>query len=256
MKTRYLDIDDRTDELRQVMRKDREKAREFQAKFDCSLIYHENALEGIVFSSQELIAALDPTAVAADASMVPIFAEIRNHRAAMEYIRNEAREKDSRITVTLMKKLYEVLGQGLEGRDKAIYRRDMPLHRTYFHDIAQPAKIASLVEKLVDFTCTAEFREYHPVNQAIATHFQFMQIFPFSENSGKVARMMQHYVLIKEGYLPVIIHSLDRQRDYEALRAPVPVLRLLIVEAMENSLDNAVKFFARTTLIPLRASNE
>ena len=62
----------------------------------------------------------------------------------------------------------------------------MPLHRTYFHDIAQPAKIQGLLEKLVDFTATAEFREYHPIKQAATVQHQFLQIFPFTEHCGKV----------------------------------------------------------------------
>jgi len=257
MKTRYLDIDDRTSELRLLMRKDREKAREFLGKFDCSLIYHENALEGIVFSSVELLAALDPNAVAADASLVPVFTEIRNHKAALEEVRKEARDAKSKITVTLMKKLYEILGTGIEGREKANYRRDMPLHRTYFHDIAQPPRIPIQLEKLVDFTTTAEYREMHPVHQAATVQYMFMQAFPFTDNSGKVARLLSHLVLIRSGYLPAIIHAIDRQRYYEALRLPVPNLRQLLLEAMENSLENAFKFFRQGAPIPMhRASNE
>ena len=258
MKTRYAYIDERTEALRRLMRKSRERAREFQAKFDCSLIYHENALEGIVFSSQELIDALDPSAVAADASMVPVFAEIRNHRAALQAIREEARDKKSRITVTLMKRLYEILGAGIEGRDKANYRRDMPLHRTYFHDIAQASKIPVQLEKLADFTLGAEFRESHPVNQAATVQWMFMQAFPFIDNSGKVARLLSHLILIRSGYLPAIIHAIDRQRYYESLRLPVANLRSLVLEAMENSLDNAFKFFDQQTAIRIqhRASNE
>ncbi len=256
MKTRYLEIDDRTNELRQLMRKDTAKAREFLGRFDCSLIYHENALEGIVFSSAELLAALDPNAVAADASMVPVFTEIRNHKAALEFVRKEARDPKSRITVTLMKQLYEILGTGIEGRDKANYRRDMPLHRTYFHDIAQPPKIPAALEKVVDFTNSAEYREMHPVHQAATVQYMFMQAFPFVDNSGKVARLLSHLHLIRSGYLPAIIHAIDRQRYYESLRLPVPTLRQLLLEAMENSLENAFKFFQQGATIPVqRASN-
>ncbi|MBI5549604.1 MAG: Fic family protein [Deltaproteobacteria bacterium] len=257
MKTRYVDIDDRTDDLRRLMRKEKERARQFLAKFDCSLIYHENALEGIVFSSQELLAALDPNAVAADASIVPIFTEIRNHRAALDLVREEAGDKRSRITVTLFKKLYEVLGTGIEGREKAVYRRDMPLHRTYFHDISQPANIPAQLEKLVDFTTTAEYREFHPINQAATIHWMLMQAFPFTENSGKVARLVSHLILIRAGYLPAIIHAIDRQRYYESLRLPVGTLRQLLLEAMENSLENAFKYFSQQAAIRVhRASGE
>ena len=41
-------------------------------------------------------------------------------------------------------------------REKSGFRKDMPLHRTYFHDISQPAKIPGELEKLVDVTASAE----------------------------------------------------------------------------------------------------
>ncbi|HCF58361.1 MAG TPA: cell filamentation protein Fic [Myxococcales bacterium] len=243
MKTRYLGVDERTEALKDRLDSGSVEALEFQSKFDLSLVYHENALEGIVFTSAELLGALDPSAEASDASQVPVFAEIRNHKAALDLVRAEARNKKSKISVTLMKKLYEMLGAGVAGRDKAVYRKDMPLHRSYFHEIAPPTKIPSLLEKLVDATTTAEYRENHALNQAATVQWLFMQAFPFSENSGKVARLLSTFVLLKRGYLPVIIHAADRQRYYDALRLPVASLRHLLLEAMENSLDNAFKFF-------------
>ena len=120
----------------------------------------------------------------------------------------------------------------------------MPLHRTYFHDIAQPAKIPALLEKLVEFTGTTEFREYHPIKQAATFQYQFLQIFPFSEHSGKVA---------PDGSqpdppaprLPAVRHPLHRPaavlRGLPGHRRPS--FRTLLMDAMENSLDNALKFF-------------
>jgi Fic family protein len=257
MKTRYLEVDDRTEELNEILASGKGRAQEFQGKLDLSVIYHENALEGIVFSSAEMLLALDPTAVAVEASMIPVFSEVRNHKAAIDFVRAEAGAKKTNITLTLVKKLYEILGAGIEGREKATYRKDMPLHRTYFHEIDQPTKIAASLEKLVDFTTTAEFREQHPINQAASVQWSFMQAFPFPENNGKVARLLSHLVLIRQGYLPAVIHSIDRQRYYECLRMPMTGLRQLLLEAMENSLDNAFNFFGRQPKSHRRqASNE
>jgi len=73
---------------------------------------------------------------------------------------------------------------------------------------------------------------------------QFLQIFPFSEFSGKIGRMCTNLILLRHGYLPCVIHSIDRQRYYESLRGSVAGFRLLLMEAMENSLDNALKYFS------------
>ena len=67
----------------------------------------------------------------------------------------------------------------------------------------------------------------------------------------------QKIILIRSGYLPAIIHAIDRQRYYEGLRLPVATLRQLLLEAAENSLDNAFKFFSQQATIKIhRASNE
>ncbi len=131
----------------------------------------------------------------------------------------------------------------LKERERAGLRKDMPLHRTYFHDIAQPAKIQALLDKLLEFTASTEFKEYHPIKQAATFQFQFLQVFPFSEHSGKVARMTSNLILQRHGYIPCIIHSIDRQRYYESFRGTPASFRILMMDAMENSLDNGLKYF-------------
>lgn len=267
MKERYQEIEEKNDQLRDYLSIYKEKGAEFLERFEMSWIYHDSALEGTVYSPQELQAALKPGTVAAEASMMPVVLEIRNHRAAVDFIREEARvggKKQAQITLTTIKRIHDLISGSTpeamaaraaverrertekelaKERDKAGYRKDMPLHRTYFHDIQQPAKIPAALEKLVDFTASAEFREYHPIKQAATVQHQFLQIFPFTENSGKVGRMCSNLILLRHNYFPVIIHSIDRQRYYESLRGPVGLFRTLLMDAMENSLDNAVKYF-------------
>ncbi len=241
----YLAIDDKVEALRDFVTAKPRAALDFEKKFELSWIYHDNALEGIVLAAPELIQALNGGPVA-DSSMSSVFAEVLNHRDAIHLIRQEAANPKLKLSLTLVKRLYETLGLNIAGKDKAVYRRDMPLHRNYFHDIAPPAKVPDQLQKLIDFCNSSEFREYHAVKQAGVLHYGFMQVFPFTENSGKLARLMMNLILLRQQYLPAIIHSIDRQRYYETLRQPNTALRALVMEAEENSLDNAVKFFRET----------
>ncbi|MHB8418565.1 MAG: Fic family protein [Myxococcales bacterium] len=243
MRTRYLEIDDRMEAFWELLGDRPGQAEEFHQKLEMSWIYHDNALEGVVLSAAELGLAVSGAPVS-DAALAPMFAEIRNMKSAIALVREEAENPRFRFNLTLVKKLYETLGRGFDGRDKAAYRKDMPLHRTYFHDIAQPSKIPDQLEKLLGFCVTAEFKEYHPIKQAAVVHYGFMQIFPYTENSGKVARLLMNLLLLRYRYLPAIIHAIDRQRYYETLRQPNTALRALVLEAEENALDNAYKFFA------------
>jgi Fic family protein len=240
-RTRYLDLDDRTEDVRELMRERPREARDFMEKYELSWVYHENALEGMVLTHAELRQAFDQSGIV-DSSMVHVYTEIRNERAAIEFVKQDAKNRP-RFNLTLVKKLYEILYQGLPNRMPVTLRRDMPLHRTYFHDIVQPVQIQPGLEQLFDFMASEEFHRMHPIKQATHSHHRFMEIFPFSDLSGKVGRMMMNLILIQHGYMPVILHSIDRQKYYEGLRLPATQFGHVVMDAMDNSLDNAYKFF-------------
>ena len=267
MKERYQEIDEKNETLRDYLGIFKDKSRDFLEKFEMSWIYHDAALEGTVYTQQELASALFPERATMDPAMIPVVLEVRNHKAACDFLREEASangRKQAQITLTTIKRIHDLLcGSTPEAqqaranierrertekelakeRDRSGYRKDMPLHRTYFHEIAQPAKIQPMLEKLVDYTGSAEFREFHPIKQAAVVQHRFMQIFPFTENSGKVGRMLTNLVLLRNGYMPAIIHSIDRQRYYESLRGAEGLFRTLLMDAIENSLDNGIKYF-------------
>ncbi len=241
MRSRYLDIEDRTQDLAELLRDEPALSHDFLRKYELSWIYHENALEGVVFSGQELEIGLVNHPVA-DSSSVSAFRDIRNLKAAIDVVRAEALAKKPRITLALMKKLYETLHAGIEARAVAEYRREIPLHRAYFHEIAQPARIPAQLGKLVEWCDSPEFKSSHAIQKASKLQHGFMQTYPYTEGSGKIARLLANLLLMHDGYQPCIIHTIDRQRYYESLRLPEPTLRELMMESMENGLDNGEKF--------------
>jgi Fic family protein len=243
MRTRYVDFDDRHEDLAERMRALPEAAEDFQKKWELSWLYHENALEGVVYTSQELALGLENQPVA-DATFMGALRDVRNHKAAIDLVRAEARSKKLKLNLSMVKKLYETLGAGFEGRSVAEWRKDMPLHRSYFHEIAQPAKIQPALQKVLDLTDSVDFKNAHPIQQAVKVHHGFMQVFPFTDNSGRVARLLASMILFQAGYLPVIIHATDRQRYYESLRLPESALRELTMDAIANGLAHAEKYFA------------
>jgi Fic family protein len=241
MRSRYLDIEDRTEDLADLLRTEPALAQEFLRKYELSWVYHENALEGVIFSSQEIEQAYENQPVA-EASSVAALRAIRNYKAAIERVRAEAAAKRLKIGLPLVHELYETLRAGSEPRPPTEYRREMPLHRAYFHDIAQPAKIVSQLTKLMDWCQSAEFRAAHSIQKAAKVHHAFMQVYPYTDGSGKVARLLANSILIHHGYPPCIFHSIDRQRYYESLRLPESALRELMLESMENGIANGEKF--------------
>jgi Fic family protein len=245
MRSRYVDIEDRSEDLKDLLADEPEIARDFFKRYELSWLYHDSALEGVVLTGLEMAMALAYQPVA-EATSVALHREVQNQKTAIDYVRAEAAGKKLRINLTVIKKIYETLGAAIEGKSSAEYRKEIPLHRAYFHEIAPPAKIPFLLGKLVDFCESSEFRSLHPIQKASRVSHAFMQIYPFTENSGKVARLLANQVLLHHGYQPCIIHATDRQRYYESLRLPEAALRDLMLDAIENGIANAEKYVRAT----------
>jgi Fic family protein len=242
LRSRYLDVDDRLVELKTLMEEASFAEADFREKFDMSWVYHDCGLEGIVLSYHEIKAAVDRK-VASDNHLLPTYTLIKNLKTAMDFIRDQATRKSSRVNVQMMQDVHAILVKGFEKYEPGAYRKDIPIHRNYFHEISPPHKVAARIEKLMELVGTSEFRSWHPIKQAAAFHHEFMGAFPFTDHSGQVGRLLMNFFLLRGDYLPAVIHAVDRQRYYESLRgANSLALREHLVDALENALESAVLY--------------
>lgn len=235
---RFQDVDDRTEELRDIVDENPDLFRDFLRRFELSWIYHENALEGIVVTHAELVSALKGRPIAPDT-----YCAIRNLKRGIDGVRS-ASASDAAPTISLdfVNHVHGVLGEGVHNYESGRYRKFIPLHRTYFHDIAQPASIAPRVNRLMDWAAANDPDDEEAVSFAAHLHHEFMSIFPYPKNSGKVGRLLVNYVLMRHGYVPVIFHASERQRYYETLRHSPKEMETFLSEMMMNCIDNAQKF--------------
>jgi Fic family protein len=217
--------------------------RNYEETLDMSWIYHDSALEGVVYTFQELKTAVDPNiTVVPDSSLQPVCEEIRRHKAAIDLVRELGDKKRTPITVDVVKRIYLTLHPS-EGDLKTVkYRRDIPQHRLYFHEYAAPDKVAYKVRQIVDWLNGPEPKKIkHPVRVAARVHYDLLRVFPFPQDSGKVSRLLMNVILLRSGYPPAIIHSTERQRYYEALKGALPVIVGMVNEAILNGLMSIEK---------------
>jgi Fic family protein len=217
--------------------------KEYEETLEMSWIHHDSALEGVVYTFQELRAAMDPTpAVVPDSSLQPVCEEIRRHRQAIAYVRDLGERRRVPLNVDVVKKLYVMLHPE-EGDVKTVkYRKDIPQHRLYFHEYAPPDKIAYRVRQIMDWLNGPEAKKMkNPLRVAARVHYDLVRVFPFPNDSGKVARLLMNIVLLRGGYPPAIVHSTERQRYYEALKGQLPVILQLVNESILNALSSIEK---------------
>ena len=232
---------------------------EAQAKYladlDMSWIAHDSALEGVVYTLAELRSAMgNPDGeVAFDSSLQPVVEEIRRHREALNFVREQATKKRVPITVDVVKRIYCVLHPE-EGDVKTVkYRKDIPQHLLYFHEYAPPDKIAYKLRQVIDWVNDPETRRTRtPIRLAARAHYDLVRIFPFATDSGKVARLVMNLLLLRGGCPPAIIHSTERQRYYEALKGSSTTMHAIVQDAVENSLASIEKLLDALDVKPKR----
>lgn len=261
MASKFSDIDRRMEYLRDRLGSKHDLLTEFQERLDFSWIYHDNALEGVVLSYHELKAAIDKNIIS-DVTLIPAYSDISNHKQAIELVRETAGRRRTSLGLEFLKKLYQVLSlnetlprNGKASRSIGQYRKDNPLHRLYFHEIAPPEKISYRVRKLVEWLTSDEARKIHPIKRASKAHYRLISIYPWPKHSGKIARLLMNTILLREGYVPAIVHAIERQRYYEVLRSPHSGLTTLIAESITGTIDAAERFLEEVADQSVRAAS-
>jgi Fic family protein len=242
--SKQLTVEERTADLEaRLQRADSAFQQNYRENLDISWIYHDSALEGVVYTFRELRTAVDPTAmVVADSTLQPACEEIRKHREALNYIRDYAPKKRQPINLDVVKTIYLLLHPE-EGDIKTVrYRKDIPQHRLYFHEYAPPDKITYKMRQILEWVNDPETRRTrNAVRVAARAHYDILRVFPFTQDSGKVARLFMNLLLLRSGYPPAIVHSSERQRYYDALKGSSAAMMTIVQEAIENNLASVEK---------------
>lgn len=223
---------------------------EFRERLMMSLIYHDAALEGDVLTYNEIKLALDPSAASDVAG--PSHESIKRYHAACMFIDRPA-ESAPPFDLDALLALYAMLAP----EEKAAglpYRHENPLHRLYYHDIVAPEDIASEMQELGAWLGSEDARALHPVERAAEAHLRLMLIFPWAKESGRCARIVSNLILRRAGYPFAVLHSIDRQAYYEALRGDRDALINLYLEAIETTALSEIRVYDEADRGTRRAS--
>lgn len=236
-------LDQRAQHLQKLMEQAPEPLRrEILDKLELSWLYHENALEGVVYSPDELATAMRGGAPE-DPIMASSFDEIRQNKATIDLIRSWAAEKRTKVDENVVKDIYVSLAPDeVDGKKPPAYRKDIPLHRLYFHEIAAPDKILPKLKAFGQWINAPDTRRTtHVLRLAAKAHFHLLHIYPYPKHSGKVARLVMNLLLLAAGYPPAVIHSTERQRYYDALKTNENALAQIVKEALTASIESAIR---------------
>ena len=240
VEARFFEVDDTVERWKSYLDDVSENLHaEFRDRLIISLIYHDSALEGEVITYGEIKAAIDQNIIS-DTSLIPAYEDTKNFYNACQVMLKQAKKSKKSLKLETIKEIHDLIAPAAAGDP---YRKDNPLHRLYYHEISAPEKISARMKKFGEWLESSAVKEMHPIQRVAEAHWELMAIFPWLKQSGRVARVMSNYLLENAGYPLAVIHSIDRQRYYEALKTDVESLLLVYLEAVQATATAAIRVY-------------
>ncbi|WP_028309137.1 Fic family protein [Desulfitibacter alkalitolerans] len=197
-------------------------------KFKIEWTYNSNAIEGNTLTLQETSFFLQH-GLTSKGKTLKEYLEVKNHADAIEFI-EEIIKENRKISEGLIKELHALLLKGIDyimvgpsgsKRKKHItpgmYKKE-PNHvltmNGDLHKYCEPILVPEEMEKLIYFINNSN---KHPIEISAIAHHRFVAIHPFDDGNGRVARILMNLILMKNGYVPVVIRNENREEYYRAL---------------------------------------
>lgn len=180
-------------------------------------IYSSAVTEGNRLSRRETIAVLSSGLI--EAGSRKDTTEIRNLGEAILQL-EELVSSDAPLSEGLVRELHALVLRDLDPQRRGgSFRTEQVAIAGSKSPPPAAGDVAELVRTLVTVV-NSNLESVHPVVLAGWAHWGVTRIHPFTDGNGRVARLVQDFVLLRRQYLTAPLFSEDRERQYyEALEA-------------------------------------
>ena len=189
--------------------------------------YHSNAIEGNALTLGET-RTLILHGLTARGKPMRDHLDIEGHDDAVKAIEEAVGEGDAlnqafirNLHSILLKEPYEMPAESPDGhrtmRPISVGQyKTMPNNvRTQtgeMHYFAPPDQVQSMMSDLIDWYRAKEAEGEHPIVIAATFHYRFVQIHPFDDGNGRMARLLTNLILMRRGYTIAIVQRDGRDR--------------------------------------------
>lgn len=186
----------------------------FEYAHDLELTYASNAIEGNTLSAAETALVIEQ-GITVGGKPLKDHLEAIDHHDAIGYVRALARQ-GGRLTEADIRNLHRLVVQrshpDIAGRyaDQGRY----VLTDAGRHSFPSPAEVPPLMGDFARWLAAAP----DTPEAAFAAHRRLVDIHPFNDGNGRVARLLMNLILLRGGYPPVAVRPEDRLAYVRALQ--------------------------------------
>ncbi|MBN1133646.1 MAG: Fic family protein [Methanosarcinaceae archaeon] len=213
--------------------------------------YHSNAIEGNTLTLAETKIVLEEGLTIGGKSLQEHL-EATNNAKAFDLIEDLA-EKRTPVDHVTIQQIHEIVTKGIL-EDAGNYRTKNVRITGAVKTPPDWSKIVKLMDELIKNLVESK---RHPIETAAFLHHRFVEIHPFTDGNGRVARLLTNLYLISRNYPLIVLKKEDRNKYYKYLRAAdsgnLGPFANFVTKAVDESLTLYLSIFGGPDeLIPLR----
>lgn len=190
-------------------------------EFGILFTFHSNRIEGTnntltLNDTKEILNNTYNFQIANDKNKQREVTETLNHQAAFKYI-FDILEKEENI-ITIIKKLHEIIGDNTIEKAGRYKETENYLINSEGEEIifTKPSDVDNKMNELSEHY-NNDWKKLTVFERAIKLHMAIINIHPFSDGNGRVARLIMNYELIKNNYPPVLINETQKLSYYSII---------------------------------------
>jgi Fic family protein len=214
-------------------------------------VYNSNAIENSTLSLEETDKILQQIDLDRFINERELF-EAKNLARVVGYIHQNA--AGAELSLDMMRLLHKMLISNIRDDIAGRFRTSDEWVRVGSHIAAAPENItAFLHDMLAAYKATTHESMIKRLSQF---HLTFEHIHPFVDGNGRIGRVLNNYLLIREGYVPINIQFIDRARYYDAFEAfdkngDTRIMEDIIGMALSSSYHKRLAYLEGKNIIPL-----
>src|SRR3989338_1231201 len=214
-------------------------------------VYNSNAIENSTLTLEETEKILLQIDLDRYITEREIF-EAKNLARVVSYIDTKAKEQE--LTLEVMLSLHKMLIANIRDDIAGRFRKDGEWVRVANHIAPDPKEV---VERLGKMLAQYYANSHENIIKRIALlHLTFEYIHPFVDGNGRIGRVLNNYLLIREGFVQVNIKFIDRKMYYEAFKEfdkkeITATMEELVAKPLTNSYHKRLAYLEGKTIITL-----
>lgn len=215
-------------------------------------VYNSNAIENSTLTLEETEKILLQIDLDRYINERELF-EAKNLARVVTYIDHKAKELE--LTLPVILSLHKMLILNIRDDIAGRFRNANEYVRVGPHIAPAPQEITErLTKMLAEYNASSH---ENIIKRIARLHLTFEHTHPFVDGNGRIGRVLNNFLLIREGFVPINIKFIDRQKYYEAFRefdgkGSTAIMEEIVGKALTNSYHKRLAYLEGKKIMTLR----